>query len=260
MANEYLYGAYGNLGDSIAMNAVQSGTVVVYFGLSPINLVRKYAEKNLVNNPVKLTNMYSAKQTIGYAEDWDTFGLSEAVSAHFDNSIGNIGPIYVVNVLDPDKHRQSTETVKEVTFSNGQAIISSNKIILDTLTLDGLTEGTEYSIDYNYTKGMVMINSIGTKLAGTVEARWYEVDTEMVEEEDIIGGVTAEGVYTGIGALQLLYVQENAVAKSTDDRTTIIFIAFLISRRLIVRVMVVIMSLIKNLVTEFLDCSLESSL
>ena len=212
MANEYLYGAYGNLGDSVAMNAVQSGTVVVYFGLSPINLVRKYAEKNLVNNPVKLTNMHSAKQTIGYAEDWDTFGLSEAVSAHFDNSIGNIGPIYVVNVLDPDKHRQSTETVKEVTFSNGQAMISSNKIILDTLTLDGLTEGTEYSIDYNYTKGMVMINSIGTKLTGTVEARWYEVDTAMVEEEDIIGGITAEGIYTGIGALQLLYVQENAVA------------------------------------------------
>ena len=30
MANEYLYGAYGRLGQTIARNAVQAGTVPVY--------------------------------------------------------------------------------------------------------------------------------------------------------------------------------------------------------------------------------------
>lgn len=212
MANEYLYGAYGKLGNTVARNAVQSGTVVVYFGLAPINLVRKFAEKNLINNPIKLTNLPNAMQTVGYSDDWGSFSLCEAVSAHFSNSIGNIGPIYVVNVLDPGKHKKSDATVVDVAFANGQATINSDTIILDSLKLDGLVEGTDYSIDYNYTKKMVMINSIGEKLNGTVEAAYDEVDSTVIVDEDIIGGVTAEGVYSGIGALQLLYTQENAVA------------------------------------------------
>ena len=42
MANEYLYGAYGKLGQTIARNAIQSGTVSVYVGTAPVNLVRGY--------------------------------------------------------------------------------------------------------------------------------------------------------------------------------------------------------------------------
>lgn len=212
MANEYLYGTYGKLGSTVARNAVQSGTAVVYIGLAPINLIRGFKNMNLVNNPIKLTNMPNAQQTVGYTDDWESFGLCETIAAHFDNTKGNIGPIYVINVLDPQVHKQSVPVTKNITFSNGQATIISDKIILDSLKLDELKEGTDYSIDYNYTKKTVLINSVGEKLSGTVEATYDEVDVAMVDEDDIIGGVTAEGVYTGIGALQLLYTQENVIA------------------------------------------------
>ena len=212
MANEYLYGAYGKLGDTVARNATQAGTVVVYTGIAPVNLVRDYVNKNLVNNPVKLINITNAQQTLGYTDKWADFSLCEAMAAHFYNDKGNIGPIYVINVLDPEVHKKSEKTVQNITFSNGQATIKSDTIVIDTLELDGLTEGEDYSLDYNYTKGAVIINSTGDKLTGTVEASYFEVDTSLITEDDIIGGVTAEGAYSGIGALQLLYTQENAVA------------------------------------------------
>lgn len=213
MANEYLYGAFGKLGATVARNAVQAGTVVVYVGTAPVNLVRGYAGKALVNNPVKLTNLVNAQQTMGYSEDWTAFGLCEAVNAHFNNTKGNMGPIYVINVLDPVTHKKAQQTNMNVTFSNGQASIKSDTIIIDSLELNELTEGEDYTLDYNFMKGTLFINSAGTeKLTGTVQATFDEVDVSKVDKDDVIGGVSAEGVYTGIGAIQLLYMQEDAVA------------------------------------------------
>ena len=41
MANEYLYGAYGKLGQTIARNAVQAGTVPVYVGTAEGEILRR---------------------------------------------------------------------------------------------------------------------------------------------------------------------------------------------------------------------------
>ena len=211
MPNKYLYGVYGKLGNTVVRNAVQAGTVVVYIGLAPINLIRGYKEMNLINNPIKLTNMVNAQQISGYSGDWESFGLCEAMAAHFDNAKGNIGPIYIINVLNPEIHINPEKTEKKIIFSNGQAAIVSDRIVLDSLELDGLVEGTDYSVDYNFAKGTVLINSIGTKLTGAADATYDEVDIKMVGEDDIIGGMPEDGVYTGIGALQLLYTQENVI-------------------------------------------------
>ena len=41
------------------------------------------------------------------------------MNAHFKNTLGNIGPIYVINVLDPSagKHRKATETTQQLSFT-----------------------------------------------------------------------------------------------------------------------------------------------
>ena len=49
--------------------------------------------------------MSSGYSKLGYAQNWADFTLCEAFAQHFDNTVGNVGPIYVVNVLDPDVHR-----------------------------------------------------------------------------------------------------------------------------------------------------------
>ena len=214
MANIYKYGTYGQLGESVAQSGVQAGTVAVYVGTAPVNLIRGYDDLNIVNKPVKLSNLRDAQNKVGYTDDWGSFTLCEAISAHFNNPLGNIGPIYVINVLDPDVHRKASSTSKSLTFTGGRAEFVSDTIILDTLTLPNLEEDTDYSVDYSFVKNAVIITSLNTSnpITGTVVATYYEVDDTLVDVDDIIGGVTSGGVYTGLGALQLLYPTEFAVA------------------------------------------------
>lgn len=220
MANEYLYGAYGHIGETVAQSAVQAGTTPVYVGTAPVNLVRGFADAGVINEPIKLSNMVDAQRKLGYAADWGTFTLCEVMNAHFNNTIGNIGPIYVINVLDPSegKHRKAEETTKQLSFTGGRAEFASGTIILDTLTIaksegGDYAEGTDYAVDYNFTKGTVIITSLidDSPLTGTLTASFYEVDDTAIGDEDIIGGVTASGEYSGLSSIALLYPEQFAV-------------------------------------------------
>ena len=218
MANEYLYGAYGHINNSVAQNAVQAGTTLVYIGTAPVNLVRKYAEAGIVNEPVKLNNMIDAQKKLGFSSDWGVFTLCEVMNAHFNNAIGNIGPIYAINVLDPEVHRKSAETTLALTFTGGRAEFASKTIILDTLTLanaedSNFVEGVDYSVDYNFNKGTVIINSLDKEapFTGTMNVSFFEVDDTLITEETIVGGVTAAGEYSGISVISLLYPEQFAV-------------------------------------------------
>lgn len=220
MANEYLYGAYGHIGETVAQSAVQAGTTPVYVGTAPVNLVRGFADAGVINEPIKLSNMVDAQRKLGYAADWGTFTLCEVMNAHFNNTIGNIGPIYVINVLNPSegKHRKAEETTKQLSFTGGRAEFASGTIILDTLTIaksegGDYAEGTDYAVDYNFTKGTVIITSLidDSPLTGTLTASFYEVDDTAIEDEDIIGGVTASGEYSGLSSIALLYPEQFAV-------------------------------------------------
>ena len=220
MANEYLYGAYGHIGETVAQSAVQAGTTPVYIGTAPVNLVRGFADAGVINEPIKLSNMIDAQRKLGYAADWGAFTLCEVMNAHFNNTLGNIGPIYVINVLDPSagKHRKATETTKQLSFTGGRAEFASSTIILDTLTIamsegGDYAEGTDYAVDYNFTKGTVIITSLieDSPLTGTLTASFYEVDDSTIEDDDIIGGVTAGGEYSGLSSIALLYPEQFAV-------------------------------------------------
>lgn len=220
MANEYLYGAYGHIGETVAQSAVQAGTTPVYIGTAPVNLVRGFADAGVINEPIKLSNMIDAQRKLGYAADWGTFTLCEVMNAHFNNTLGNIGPIYVINVLDPSagKHRKATETTQQLSFTGGRAEFASSTIILDTLTIaksngGDYAEGTDYALDYNFTKGTVIITSLiaDSPLTGTLTASFYEVDDSAIEDDDIIGGVTAGGEYSGLSSIALLYPEQFAV-------------------------------------------------
>lgn len=208
MATTYLHGAYGTLKDSIFQPITQSGTIAVYVGTAPVNLVRGYAE--YVNAPVKLDNLNQARRYFGDSTDWETFTLCEAFKAHFNNPDGNVGPIIVINVLDPATHKKAQATTTQLTFANKKATITSDKIILDTFAIADKVEGADYTLDYDYTKQQVIINDISSAgISGQVQATYNEVDTTNLDKDDIIGGVTAGGVYTGLGCVQLVYQELN---------------------------------------------------
>lgn len=207
----YKHGTYGEFAASIGNTPTQSGTVAVYVGAAPVNLVRGY--KELVNAPVKLDGFGAVKRYMGYSDNWKAFDLCEAFHLHFNNAAGNIGPIVAINVLDPDVHKKGEDTILSVTFQNGRAAFKSDTIILDTLVLGDKEEGVDYSVDYDYTKGQVIIDSLGdVKITGTLDVIFSEVDPSVITEDDIIGGVTAGGVYTGLGCVGLVYQELNLIS------------------------------------------------
>lgn len=214
MAKGYLYGTYGHLADSVVQATADVSTVALYVGTAPINLVRGYATKGLVNQPVKITDNLDAQTKIGTAAAWDKYTLSEAVAAHFENENGNIGPIYVINVLDPDTHRKAAATTKSLNFVNGRASFESEDIILDTLAIAEKAEGIDYNVSYSFATHKVTILSADEEhiLDGAITVTYYEIDTTGIDENTIIGKKTASGTYTGIAAAELLYQKYDAVA------------------------------------------------
>ncbi|WPX39439.1 hypothetical protein QET93_007800 [Akkermansia sp. N21116] len=211
MANTYLHGAYGGIGATQAQSAIQAGTIPVYVGTAPVNLVRGYADSGIINTPVKLSNFTQAQSVCGYSAAWGVYTLCEAMAAHFNNPLGNYGPVYVINVLDPDKHRKSQQETKALSFTNGRAEFISDDIILDTFAIADLAEGVDYDLDYNFTKSSVIV-TLKDKTTKSANVTYYSVDATTVKAADIIGSVTAEGEYSGIAALPLLYNLDFKVA------------------------------------------------
>lgn len=207
----YKHGAYGEITGSKVTDAKQADVVAAYIGTAPVNLIRGYAEKNLINMPIKVANMSDTQSKLGYSDNWEAFTLCEAFAEHFDNTVGNVGPIYVVNVLDPAVHKAAEKTTKELKFSNQRAEFESSDIILDTFAIADKAEGVDYSLEYNFAKGSVIVKLIADDNTATLQCSYDTVDVTAVKESDIIGQTTAEGQYTGLHSLKLLYQYHNAV-------------------------------------------------
>lgn len=207
----YTHGAYGEITASKVKRVTQANVVVGYIGTAPVNLIRDYADKDIINMPIELSNMADVQSKLGYAADWEKFTLCEAFAEHFDNTVQNVGPIYAVNVLDPDVHRTSTATTKSLTFANYRCEFESTTIILDTFAISGKTEGTDYTLDYNFAKGTVVVKLLGSTPSMTLSASYKEVDLSLVDSSAIIGSKNSEGVFKGLYAFELLYQYHNKV-------------------------------------------------
>lgn len=206
---DYKHGTYGEFADSIGQVATQGGTIAVYVGAAPVNLIRNYAGR--VNTPVKLASINDVRAFMGYSKNWSEFDLCEAFKLHFDNDSGNVGPIVAINVLDPAKHKKSTATTKSVTFVNGRATFESDTIILDTLAVADSVEGTDFTVSYDFNRGQVVLTSIGDALTGAVNVTYTEVDPSALTADDVIGDATEAGIYTGLGCIGMIYQELNLV-------------------------------------------------
>ena len=209
----YKHGVYGVRTASQAKSAAQAEEVVLYVGTAPTNLIRGFEDKGLVNRPVKVTSLTNAYSTIGYSEDWEDYSLNEVIDYHFNNTKHNIGPIYVINVLDPSTHKKAAQTTRTVSFTAGKGSFTSSTIILDTLAIAGKTEDVDYTLSYDMASGTVTIDSsqADTPMTGDVSVAFYEINPLAVSSTDIIGTANADGTVTGLQAIKLLYKEYNAV-------------------------------------------------
>ena len=209
---EYKYGVYGSLGTDIVQSASQASVVPVYFGTAPVNLLTDY--KGAVNTPIKIYNLSEAKSKLGHFADatlWGKYTLCEAIEAHFNNANGNIGPIYVINVLDPDKHKAEQAVTVPLTFANRKASIVTTGIIIATFAIEGKVLGTDYTLSYNADAGVLTVTDIGTTEIKSATASYSEIDFDTITADDIVGGTDSEGVTSGIASLRLVYQNYDAI-------------------------------------------------
>lgn len=213
----YKHGTYGGIGDDIISEVDKVDAGVVYVGTAPINLVRGYSADN-INKPVTINNIKEAKQLLGYTanpNNWALYTLCEAMSAHFDNSSGNIGPVHFINVLDPSVHISDDEVTGSLTFTKRKATITDPLMIVDSFKLNGKTEGTDYVIEYDMDKCRLVITDISTAGITTNTYAYSKVEMPATTAKTaVIGGTnSATGAVTGIEALKLVYEKCNVIPK-----------------------------------------------
>jgi len=207
----YKHGAYGEITKRKAVAAAQADTVLVYVGTAPVHLISGYSAAGIINTPVRLRNMDEARATFGYLDDWDSYTLCEAFAEHFNNSVANSGPIYVINVLDPDTHKDTQVTLNNQDLSDGPVKISNgHNVILDTVGVTGKVKGTNFDVSYDAEEDVVIVTPI-TTLTATETITYYPIKVSLVTSTTIIGAVNADGTSTGLAAIKQLYTKYNAV-------------------------------------------------
>lgn len=202
---DYRHGAYGTvnvIGDRTTGDALST---IVYVGTAPVNLVENGSAN--VNKPILCRNMADARKYFGYSDDWDSFTLCEAMHAHFD--VYGVGPLVLINVLDPGVHKEeSGGSASPVPVNGAVSIANAELAVLDSFVVKsgGTTKvkGTDYTIGYNYNTKSVVIRELTPGALGTtaLTITWDIVDPSAVDSDDVIGEGDGNGNNTGIFAIR----------------------------------------------------------
>lgn len=205
----YKHGAFADLlatKDFVPPQGVS--TLPVYVGTAPINQLSNFS--SAINKPLLIQSYQDGVSKMGYNEDWETFTLCEALYAHFMNNIQPIGPIVVINVLDPATHKKTGTAT--VAMTNGIGYIDK-KVILNTVepVTVGVAIGTDFTVEYSTDGAKVIVKALTETVGASLELSFDEIDITNVSATTIIGGTDANGVKTGINAIELIYQTYNMI-------------------------------------------------
>lgn len=206
----YKHGTYGEMQatqDALSPSGV--GTLPVYFGRLPIHQLMDYSGK--INTPILVQSFSDAQAKVGYSDNWEDYDLCEAIYAHFKNDIQVIGPIVLVNVLDPDVDKTTGKTAN-VVLANGQGYINADNVILKSVKVDDKVLGTDYTVQYTPDGSKVLFKDLTGEMTSPVSVTYDEVNPGAVIEADIIGGTDpVTGAKTGISTVDLVYMTHNMI-------------------------------------------------
>ncbi len=183
---------------SIPTPVTNEAGVPVIFGTAPVNMVSD--PEGAVNKLFLCSSFAEAKAAVGYSDDYEAYTLCQAMDAFF-KAFG-VGPVVLCNVLDPAAHKASySETLNVV---DGQAVSTKKGIVLSGLTVGTLTEGTDYTAEFN-DEGYVVFTVLKSGV-NSIEVSGNMIDASKVTEANIIGSYDAQtGVETGIELVRKVY-------------------------------------------------------
>lgn len=202
----YKHGIYGEI-EASNEEIAKSKSIPVYIGTAPMYRLPK--ENRDINKPILIKNYQDAVRKTGYrtGDDFEKFSLSAAIYAHFENSIQPIGPIVVINVLNPEKGANKSN--QEVSIINGKGILNKN-VIIDSVEITDKILNEDYELEYT-DEGNLLILAIKDDFGETVNVKFSESAYE-ITDTDIIGNyIESQGISTGIKAIDNVYEELNVV-------------------------------------------------
>lgn len=207
--SDYLHGAYGQINAVGTKVSDKSRSAIVYVGTAPVHTVEGGAEN--VNVPIVVNNMAEARKYFGYSEDYADYTLCEPMHVHLD--VKGVGPIVIINVLDPAKHKGDESGTVTKTPVNGRVTIpEAESIILDSVTVEAAEsakkeKGKDYTISYNIDKKTITITETtsGSLGDGDLTIKYDSIDPSKAESSDVIGSSDGLGLNTGLFAIKDVY-------------------------------------------------------
>lgn len=208
--SEYLHGAYGRIRTEGNRVPEEAAGAIVYVGTAPVHNLAGGAER--VNVPITLRNMAEAKRLLGYSDDWASYTLCEAMRVHFE--VKGVGPLVMINVLDPETHVKSVGGTVKATPANGRIVIpAAGDIVLDSIEIATLDLNDDYTAVYDQTKKTITLAETSAGSLGTAELdiTYDIIDPEAVDDEAVIGTSDGEGLNTGLYAIKNVYQQTGMI-------------------------------------------------
>lgn len=170
-------------------------------GTAPVNLATAPVP---VNTPVLAFTYAEAVAALGYSDNWEDYTLCELIHSHF--SLYAMAPLILVNVLDPAANK-TTVAPAALAVSNRVVTLAVDGVLLPSLVVKSSDGATTYSAATDYTAafnadGHVMITTKSTGVipanAAQLQVGYDKLNPGAVDADDIIGGVTLDGAYTGL--------------------------------------------------------------
>ena len=164
---------------SVSNPVVAASGIHFVVGTAPVQM----SEEGKTNAVVMAQNYAEAVRQMGYSDDWAKYSLCEEVFSAF--MLYKTAPVFMVNVLDPEKHKK--DVVKESVKPEDNKILLPGETIAETVKIEGMEMGTDF--DAFYTDSNCVLEFLAdTMQTEDVSVSYSAVAPELVTKEDIIGG------------------------------------------------------------------------
>lgn len=161
---------------SVSTPNVAAAGIAFAVGTAPVQMV----DGGKVNEVIMANSYEEAVTALGYSDDWQKYGLCELVYSMFQ--LYQQSPVFLVNVLDPSKHKKST---------SGSFQPEDNQIrlpldaIAGSVQIASKTAGEDFEVFYDDTACIIEFTS---DTSGEISVTYDEIDLTKVAKADVIGG------------------------------------------------------------------------
>ena len=173
---------------SVSTPVTAASGVTFVVGTAPVQMLgaNDKGEYANINVPVMCNNYNEAVSALGYSDDWDKYTICEVLYSHF--KLYATAPVFIVNVLDPAKHKISVPA-ENYNVVDGKVALPFDAIA-ETVKIGDYKRGEDYDLLYDGDTLIAEVLDGGAIPPETAElsVAFDKVDPSQITKSDIIGG------------------------------------------------------------------------